>query len=562
MGVPLGCVVRGDPLSLSGAPDVALIAHWDLPGCFAPSVTQLASGLAAEGIRPVIVSSALGAREYAGVWQLPDSAVVIARPNVGYDFGSWSAARTLLPLDGARVFLTNDSMLGPFAALTWIVASARDSRSDLWGLTGSLQIRPHVQSYFLRFTPELWSSPRIDQFFSSVRPRNSKMAVVRSYELGLSDLVKEIGASTAVAIPPSVVRAGRTNPTVFRWRELLERGVPFLKRTLLTDARVRVSYENLAAEVWRVYGVDLAEFWPPQPDPAASQPQRSSQRTQCRSGMRLVTREARAALSGACPVPALMRRASADSPLDLVESSGTPGNDKVLVIHSHYPELLADLMARTSTLGSQVDVIVTTTGTIPPVEIPPNVTSWRVYRVPNRGRDILPLVRLANQGLLDGYALVGKVHTKKSTWRKASARFASDGDTWRRALVDAVLAPTSVASISEAFRDDPRLMLATASGQLLGPEYWGADLPLVRQLADRVGLSFDPQQLLFASGSMYWARGALLRQLGELGLTSGEFEPERGQDDGTTAHAVERFLGILAQAQGHQRDDLLGGGLA
>ena len=541
---------------------MALIAHWDRPGYFAPSVTELAARLGAEGIRPVIVSSALGAREYVEKWRLPDDVVVIARPNTGYDFGSWSAARALLPLDGARVFLTNDSMLGPFDALTWIVASARDSHADFWGLTGSLQIRPHVQSYFLRLTPELWSNPRLGEFFSDVRSRRSKMTVVRSYELGLSDLVREIGASTAVAIPPSAVGAGKTNPTIFRWRELLESGVPFLKRTLLTDPRARVPYEDLAAQVSRVFGVELAEYVPPQAESANTQPRQASRRILFHSGTRLAIREAKHAISGSCPIPALMRRSREDTALNVVESTGTPGSATALVIHSHYPEYFADLVARIGTVGLQVDVIVTTTGVLPHVEIPSNVTSWRVYHVPNRGRDILPLVRLVNQGLLDPYTLVGKVHTKKSTWRRASARFSSNGDTWRRTLVGAVLAPKSAVSMAAAFDHDPHLMLATAPGQLLGPEYWGADLPLVRRLAKRVGLPFDPVQLVFAAGSMYWAKGALLHQLGELGLASQDFEPERGQDDGTTAHAVERFLGILAQAQGHQRDDLLLGGLA
>jgi lipopolysaccharide biosynthesis protein len=49
---------------------------------------------------------------------------------------------------------------------------------------------------------------------------------------------------------------------------------------------------------------------------------------------------------------------------------------------------------------------------------------------------------------------------------------------------------------------------------------------------------------------MYWARGSILRRLRALHLIAADFEPESGQEDGTTAHALERVIGLLAREAG------------
>jgi lipopolysaccharide biosynthesis protein len=49
---------------------------------------------------------------------------------------------------------------------------------------------------------------------------------------------------------------------------------------------------------------------------------------------------------------------------------------------------------------------------------------------------------------------------------------------------------------------------------------------------------------------MYWTRGRVLRRLRGLRMTSDDFEAEAGQVDGTTAHALERVIGLLATDAG------------
>ena len=48
-----------------------------------------------------------------------DDLVVVRKPNVGYDFGSWSVAMSLMPsiATSDRLIIANDSMVGPFVSL-------------------------------------------------------------------------------------------------------------------------------------------------------------------------------------------------------------------------------------------------------------------------------------------------------------------------------------------------------------------------------------------------------------------------------------------------------------
>ena len=253
----LGRCVHGSLEEVARAPRVALVAHFDPAAQFARSTHALAGALSDEGYAVVVVSSSPRVPDPRG---LPPSAVVVARPNLGYDFGSWATALRLLPTvrDGAEVVLTNDSMVGPFAPLGPVLARARDA--DVWAATSSLQISPHLQSYFLRFAPGVLAHPGLVNFFDGVRHLTNKVAVVHRYEIGLTRAVRRAGLRTAAGFPAAALGAGTANPTIVAWRELLEAGYPFFKWTLLRDPRVRVDTAVLRAAVRDIFGADLDDF--------------------------------------------------------------------------------------------------------------------------------------------------------------------------------------------------------------------------------------------------------------------------------------------------------------
>ncbi len=153
-------------------------------------------------------------------------------------------------------------------------------------------------------------------------------------------------------------------------------------------------------------------------------------------------------------------------------------------------------------------------------------------------------VELAGAGAFDDYDAVLKVHTKRSPHRQ-------DGDAWRVALLDGVMpSPDGIQRIVELLRGDEFVGLVVPNGSLHGAETWGSNQVLVEALASRIPFAFDPSQLRYPAGSMYWARPWVLRRLADLELGRERFESEAGHVDGSTAHALERFVGVAARTSG------------
>lgn len=239
---------------------------------------------------------------------------------------------------------------------------------------------------------------------------------------------------------------------------------------------------------------------------------------------------------------------------DLQHMKASQSSAVAVVVHVHYPWLLADIMHRLRLIDGTFDLFITNSSgedLVIPEGLLPNVGRLAILTVPNRGRDILPLAYLVNAGLLDACVLVLKVHTKVSAWRESHALLAGDGDEWRGSLLKSLVGnQTSIGKIRKMFEDDADIGAVSAPANVLGPEHWGDNLEAVMHLARRVGMRFRREDLQFIAGSMYWARGALVRSLRDLHLSADDFEPESGQVDGTTAHALERWIGLRATSWG------------
>ena len=229
-----------------------------------------------------------------------------------------------------------------------------------------------------------------------------------------------------------------------------------------------------------------------------------------------------------------------------------------VVVHAYYDELVSELAERVASLPVGCDVLITDAtrdGVDSSNFAGENVRQVRVYPVANHGRDIWPLVQLVNAGLLDPYEIVLKVHTKKSEWRAEHAELDGDGDRWKDEFLTSLAgSPSVVAAIMTEFDERPALGLLTAPGNILGAEFWGGDQEIAHHLLLRLRLHLPEHQLQFAAGSMYWIRAFVLQGLRALELTADDFEPEQGQIDGTTAHALERLIGMLAGEAGYVLD--------
>jgi lipopolysaccharide biosynthesis protein len=225
-----------------------------------------------------------------------------------------------------------------------------------------------------------------------------------------------------------------------------------------------------------------------------------------------------------------------------------------VVLHVHYPELVDEIVEQLRSIPVRFDLIVTNSSG-QPIGLDrsrlPRASTVVILDVENHGRDILPLVCLVNAGLLNPYQLILKVHTKRSPWRAEHDDLPGTGEAWRgRLLADLLGDESNVRAIMNAFATTPDLGLVTADGSLLGPGFWGDNQPATASLLRRLELDLRADELKFAAGSMYWIRGFVLHGLRALNLTAEDFEEEAGQINVTTAHAVERLVGIVGREAG------------
>lgn len=219
-----------------------------------------------------------------------------------------------------------------------------------------------------------------------------------------------------------------------------------------------------------------------------------------------------------------------------------------VVVHAYYPELLDEILALLTSWQPPYRLILTTA---PDTEraVRARLVNFghdvecRVYE--NRGRDILPFLRVANELADSGEQLVLKLHTKRSLHRV-------DGDGWRRDLLAKLIGAESEQRCHAAFAAFPRLGMIAPHGHIFALRfYWSTNRENVHYLCRRLGIAeADPEREVFTAGSMFWARLDALRPLLDLHLDEAEFEAERGQVDGTMAHAVERVMTLAVKQSG------------
>lgn len=238
--------------------------------------------------------------------------------------------------------------------------------------------------------------------------------------------------------------------------------------------------------------------------------------------------------------------------LDLprIMAADLPTANHAIVVHVFYPDLWPQMARQIAAQLFDFDLFVTITAGQPGGDalmgqIKAQFPKAKIWHIPNHGRDIFPFVHLLNSGVLQPYKAICKLHTKRSPHR-------TDGDAWRDALIDGILGnPHTTAKRLATFLADPKAGLWVADGHLCaGAEWWGANRHRTFALLAASNGALPDRQLKFAAGSIYWIKPALVGALSGLGLTAADFEPEMGQVDGTTAHAIERALGLLALHHG------------
>jgi lipopolysaccharide biosynthesis protein len=223
----------------------------------------------------------------------------------------------------------------------------------------------------------------------------------------------------------------------------------------------------------------------------------------------------------------------------------------VLFVHAFYADVWAEMAADiVESFDRPFEVVLTCPN--PALELvtvqSPHLVRQRRIDVENRGRDVLPFL-LALREVGPSFSVGLKLHTKRSKHR-------SDGEAWRKHLTGTLLRRIPGETGPEALRlmeDEPRIGLVAPANHMLPLESRiGLNAKALRRVGAALRLPLDLDALEadhFAASSMFWFRRSALEALTEPKLET-LFERERGQLDGTIAHALERLFALLAERRG------------
>jgi lipopolysaccharide biosynthesis protein len=240
--------------------DVCLFAHFDQDDKVDDYVLGYLAQLRESNFSIVFIStSRLSAAETA---RLRDTCCdVILRENAGLDFASWSAgfAKHASAI-GGRLLLANDSVYGPIGSLKTALERLTLNHADFYGMVESVEIAPHLQSWFVLLEPWVVRSAAFSAILAQPFAGMTRKQIVLNGEVDLSRRLMQAGFHyQALHRNDRIGLPGRhdANAMLLFWRELLlEEGIPFLKIELLRDNPIGV--EDAATILQSVERIDPA----------------------------------------------------------------------------------------------------------------------------------------------------------------------------------------------------------------------------------------------------------------------------------------------------------------
>jgi glycosyltransferase involved in cell wall biosynthesis len=230
-----------------------------------------------------------------------------------------------------------------------------------------------------------------------------------------------------------------------------------------------------------------------------------------------------------------------------------PYRDFRTAIHAHfyYPELIDDFLAKLAVNDARCDLLLSTNDKDKAAMLRAATSEFSRGRVvirvvPNRGRDIAPLITAYGQEILQDYDIVGHLHGKRSLGVHPTL-----GENWREFLWQHLLGDfyPMMDIVLEHFAQDERLGLIFAEEPHLTD--WSGNFELAQKLAARAGLDQTfPAFFEYPVGTMFWLRPRALRPLLDLELGWDDYPEEPIANDGTILHALERLIPFAANKQG------------
>lgn len=228
-----------------------------------------------------------------------------------------------------------------------------------------------------------------------------------------------------------------------------------------------------------------------------------------------------------------------------------PKIEFTILVHVFYPEVWEEMRREIAEAVRQpFGLVITRPPFVAPVPLPdtPFLAFSEQIEVENRGRDILPFLKALRCPSLPATDIGLKLHTKRSPHR-------TDGADWRRFLCESLLETNGQSGLAghALLAKEGRLGLIAPKAHLLPLDGRTSinDTVISDMLKTLYGASASSavRRTRFAAGSMFWFRRSTLAPL-LVPEIDALFAAERGQLDGTAAHALERLFATIVEHQG------------
>ena len=457
----------------------------------------------------------------------------IQRENTGYDFGAWHDGMALVGFDKLKEYdsitVMNDTCFGPLWDMEPIYQKYEsDSEVDFWGMTNhqevkqrNLFINEHLQSYFISFKNRLIQSTVFQNFWQSVENYIDVQKVIDNYETQYTKKFVDAGFKyqTILNTIPLKDDFFHSNFTIHYPHVLLENHVPFIKIKTFDLTQHLAPYLLKAIEQVSDYPIEFI--------------------LSHMSDMSLPT-----------PPYLLDRKVLKDNQLQY-------SNQKKVAVHLHtyYVDLLEEFLMAFENFHFTYDLFLTTDSEKKKVEIEKILTEHgkvgKVYITGNRGRDVIPMLRLKKE--LSKYDYIGHFHTKKSPEYPHWV-----GDSWRNELFDMLIKPAD--KVIASLENDERLGLVIADiptffryTKIVDPWNENKFADDMNLLWERMNIkrSIDFNQLntfIMSYGTFIWFKYDALKPLFDLNLQNADI-PAEPLPQHTILHFIERILVYLAWSQ-------------
>lgn len=223
-----------------------------------------------------------------------------------------------------------------------------------------------------------------------------------------------------------------------------------------------------------------------------------------------------------------------------------------LHIHAYYPDMLHEILERLDRNVTRPDLFISVKDAAAQSQAARILETYQgsvqaIEIVPNRGRDIGPFLSSFGPALVQGYELIGHVHTKRSEhadrqavekWRHFLLENTLGGEAGGAMLDNIVCRMSENPSWGVLFPDEPV------------PFAWDSNRACAQALAERMAVGEPPDHFCFPAGTMFWIRAAALRPFVELGLQYDDYPIEPLPIDGSLLHAIERLFGAVPRMLG------------